>query len=84
MYRLTKLLIILSIAFVIIGCTKNTGKIIGIKIYEYKGDYIALAARWNEMGINTAFISNTLAANDIFRQALKKNKISTYIIFPVF
>ncbi len=84
MNHLTKLLIILSLAFVSIGCTKSTGKIIGIKIYEYKGDHFALAARWNEMGINTAFISSTLAANDTFRQALRKNKISAYIIYPVF
>lgn len=84
MNNLTKLLIILSFAFVFSGCTKNTSKIIGIKIYEYKGDYFALAAKWTEMGINTAYISAALAANDIFRQGLKKNKIAAFIIFPVF
>jgi hypothetical protein len=36
------------------------------------------------MGINTAFISTTLAANDTFRQALKRNNIPAFIIFPVF
>jgi hypothetical protein len=55
-----------------------------MKIYEYHGNYGALAAQWKEMGINTAFISTTLAANDTFRQALKRNKIPVFIIFPVF
>jgi hypothetical protein len=84
MKHLTKLLFILAIVFAFNNCTQNTGKIIGVKIYEYHGDYGALAARWKEMGINTSFISATLAANDTFRQALKKNNITAFIIFPVF
>jgi hypothetical protein len=63
---------------------QNTSKIIGVKIYEYHGNYSALAAQWKDMGINTSFISTTLAANDTFRQALKRNNIPAFIIFPVF
>lgn len=84
MNHLKTILIILSIAFVFSGCNNKTSKIIGIKIYEYKGDYSALVVRWKKMGINTSFISTSMAANDTFRQALKKNKIAAYIIFPVF
>jgi hypothetical protein len=84
MNRLYKLLIILATCFLLNGCKQNAGRIIGIKIYDFKGDYFALASRWKEMGINTSFISTNLADNDTFRQALKKNKIATYIIFPVF
>jgi hypothetical protein len=84
MNLLIKLLIILATGLLFSGCKPNAGKIIGIKIYEYKGDYFALTARWKEMGFNTSFISTNLAANDTFRQALKKNKIAVYIIFPVF
>jgi len=65
-------------------CTHKTDTIIGVKIYEYKGDYSALASQWKAMGINTAFVSSTLAANDTFRQALKTNNIGVFIIFPVF
>jgi hypothetical protein len=75
---------ILAIVFVLSGCVQNTGKIIGIKIYDYKGDYFALTEKWKEMGINTSYISTDLAANDTFRQSLRKNNIATYIILPVF
>jgi len=84
MKHLTKLLIILATGFVCSNCTQNTSKIIGVKIYEYHGNYSALAAHWKDMGINTSFISTTLAANDTFRQALKRNNILAFIIFPVF
>ena len=84
MKHLTKLLIILATGFVCSDCTQNTSKIIGVKIYEYHGNYSALAAHWKDMGINTSFISTTLAANDTFRQALKRNNILAFIIFPVF
>jgi hypothetical protein len=84
MIHLTKLLIILVAGFVCSNCTQNTSKIIGMKIYEYNGDYSALASQWKNMGINTSFISTTLAANDTFRKALKKNNIRVFIIFPVF
>jgi len=84
MNHLNKLLLILTFGFLCTGCNQKPGRIIGIKIYEYKGDFSALAAKWYQMGINTAFISTNLAANDTFRQALKKKKIQTFIIFPVF
>ena len=84
MIKLTKLLIILAVCFVCSNCKQKNEKIIGIKIYDYHGDYNALTAKWEEMGINTSFISPDLAANDTFRQALKKKKIKVYIIFPVF
>lgn len=59
-------------------------QIIGIKIYDYKGDFNQLATLWNKMGINTAFISPNLAAEKDFRQALKERDIKVFIIFPVF
>ncbi|MBN1185591.1 MAG: hypothetical protein JXB49_25115 [Bacteroidales bacterium] len=66
------------------GCTRKPDRIIGVKIYEYSGDYDALAQKWEEAGINTAFVSTSLAANDTFRQALRKHHIPVFIIFPVF
>lgn len=75
---------IAAILLTIFGCTPDPEKIIGIKIYEYDGDFIELAERWNIMGINTAFVSKELAANPVFRQVLKDYEIQTFIIFPVF
>lgn len=66
------------------GCKHVPEKIIGIKIYEYDRDFTMLAAQWNKMGINTAFVSKELAANDTFRQILKEHAIRVFVIFPVF
>ncbi len=77
--------LLLVIFFIIsYNCTRQPDKIIGVKIYEYYGNYDALAQQWKETGINTAFVSTGLAANDTFRQALRKQHISVFIIFPVF
>jgi hypothetical protein len=84
MKHLIRFLQILAICFVCSSCTQNSGKIIGMKIYDYQGDYNTLVAKWKDMGINTSFLSTTLAANDTFRQVLRKNNIQVYIIFPVF
>jgi hypothetical protein len=67
------------------GCrSRSDTRINGIKIYDYSGDFEALATKWKEMGINTAFVSETLVANDTFRQSLRKRDITVFIIFPVF
>jgi hypothetical protein len=84
MKDLNRFLIILAI-FCLCSCSLHSNrKIIGIKIYDYNGNCDDLAYKWAEMGINTAFISATLAANNDFRQALRKRDISVFIIFPVF
>jgi hypothetical protein len=84
MKNLCLLLIITSTLFFCNCSSKKTGKIIGIKIYDYNGDLEALSGKWKEMGINTAFVSEALAANETFRQQLRKRDISVFIIFPVF
>lgn len=66
------------------GCKEADEKIIGIKIYDYSGDYNKLVSVWKEMGVNTAFVSTTLAADKDFREALRRKGISVFIIFPVF
>lgn len=78
-------LLIMVVTFYFCSCS-STGdnKIIGIKIYDYHGDYEILASKWKEMGINTAFVSTSLAANDTFRQVLRRRDISVFLIFPVF
>ena len=80
------LIVFLSLLFVLLdaGCSRHSERIIGIKIYEYDKDFNQLVSKWKVMGINTAFISTELAANNEFRQLLKENRIGVYIIFPVF
>lgn len=79
-----KSLLFLAVVIACCNCKYEPDKIAGVKIYEYQGDYEALAERWAGIGINTAFVSTTLAANEPFREALKKNHIPVFIIFPVF
>jgi hypothetical protein len=79
-------IIALAVFSVFASCSRISEKdrIIGIKIYEYSGDYDKLVSLWNNMGINTAFISTELASDTVFRRVLKKNNIAVFIIFPVF
>jgi len=83
-----KKLILCTVIFTIVllgSCSRaDSGKIIGIKIYDYSGDFNLLAGKWSEMGINTAFVSRQLAADTAFRQALKQRNIPVFVIFPVF
>ena len=75
---------IVFIAFSFFSCKERPEKIIGIKIYDYSGDYNMLVTKWEEMGINTAFVSSSLSGDEDFRAELKKKDISIFIIFPVF
>jgi hypothetical protein len=84
MKLVTRLPVLAAIVLACCTCTKRNEPIIGVKIYEYRGDYGALADRWAGTGINTAFVSTALAANDTFRQALQRHDIGVYLIFPVF
>jgi hypothetical protein len=81
---MTRFFFIVVIAFSFFSCKEGAEKIIGIKIYDYSGDYNRLVSVWEEMGINTAFVSTTLAADKDFRKALESKGISVFIIFPVF
>jgi hypothetical protein len=84
MKKLTIVFLVLQIIVACFGCSRNPEKIIGMKIYEYSGDFNSLTDKWKEMGINTVFISKELAANKDLRLSLKEKNIKVYIIFPVF
>ena len=81
---MAKILFSFLTAIIIFSCNRAPEQIIGIKIYDYKGDVEQLAARWVTMGINTAFVSTSLAADMIFREKMKELDIKVFIIFPVF
>jgi hypothetical protein len=84
MKRLAFVFLVLQVLIGCFSCRHDSRKIIGIKIYEYDKDFNILVEKWKDMGINTAFVSKELAANDVFRQILKANGIRVFIIFPVF
>ena len=57
---------------------------VGVKIYEYEGNFEELFKEWQSLKINTAFVSETLLSNQIFRGLAKKNAVALYVILPVF
>jgi hypothetical protein len=67
------------------GCAPGTDPpVIGVKIYEHSGPYERLFDRWEQMGINTAFSSETLISDRDFMLEAREHGISTFVIFPVF
>lgn len=85
---------LIVIAFSCTGLFFCTGKrdeskkkdelIIGVKIYEFEGKLENLFEEWRFLGINTAFVSESLLSNQKFRDLAKKNSITTFVILPIF
>lgn len=84
--KLFLLSILTSILFY--SCTQSSStedhKIIGVKIYTHQGSFDPLFEAWNSIGINTAFVSKELLANETFRKGATKNQIRTFVILPIF
>ncbi len=78
------LLLFIFAAFNIKSESSSKGKIIGVKIYEYKGDFNLLFNKWKELGINTVFAGTELLSDSEFISLAKKNNIDTYVILPIF
>jgi hypothetical protein len=57
---------------------------VGVKIYEYDGNFEELFKEWSSLGINAAFVSETLLSNQTFRDLAKKNSVTLFVILPVF
>jgi hypothetical protein len=57
---------------------------VGVKIYAHEGGFDDLFAEWATLGINTAFISETLASDPTFRDLADSRGIDTFLIAPVF
>jgi hypothetical protein len=58
--------------------------IIGIKIYDHKGDMRTLVESFAGLGINAVFASETLCANTDFRQQARERKMKVFMIEPTF
>lgn len=63
---------------------KPSRPIVGIKIYDHKGDVRQLFDTFAELGINTVFASETLAADAGFREQARAHHISIFVIEPIF
>jgi len=57
---------------------------IGIKIYDYEGELPQLFEEWLSLGINTAFVGESLLSNRNFHMLAKKFGITVFVIFPIF
>jgi hypothetical protein len=63
---------------------KASTTIVGVKIYQAKGDLDHLFASFDSLGINTLFISEELAADTRFRDLARRHHMPVFVIFPVF
>lgn len=75
-----------GIMFLLLSCNQETvsNKVIGVKIYNITKDIDTLIAEWLDLGINTAFVSEEIAANTSFRQRAQEEGIRVFIIEPLF
>ena len=60
------------------------GRLIGIKIYDYDGDFRQLFEEWRSLGINTAFVSPALASKPDFMKRARQSGTAVFLIVPVF
>ena len=58
--------------------------VVGVKIYESKGDLDRLFASLDDLGINTLFVSEALASEAGFRALARQRHMPVFVIFPIF
>jgi hypothetical protein len=58
--------------------------VVGVKIYEAAPPFDGLFRDWRDLGVNTLFVSETLARNGDFRTLAATNDLPLFVIFPVF
>lgn len=64
---------------------KNQDKpIVGVKIYEFKGDFNQLFDDFKSIGVNTLVASVDLLSNEKFKILAKENEMQTFAILPIF
>jgi hypothetical protein len=64
--------------------TESAGPLIGVKIYDAVPDADALFRQWKRLGIDTAFVSTTLAESETFIPTARRAGFRTFVITPVF
>lgn len=63
---------------------KSRDPMIGVKIYAHEGALRELFGEWRSLGVNTVFVSPSLAAQDQFRALARRHGISVFLILPIF
>jgi hypothetical protein len=58
--------------------------VVGVKIYEAAPPFDGLFGQWRDLGVNTLFVSETLARNRDFRGLAATYGFPLFVIFPVF
>jgi hypothetical protein len=58
--------------------------VVGVKIYEHQGDRRRLFADFQDLGINTLFVSEALASDTEFRDLARQRGMALFVIQPVF
>ncbi|MCU4175063.1 hypothetical protein [Carboxylicivirga sp. N1Y90] len=85
MNRFLPILIFVFSTLCLCSCdSTHQTEILGVKCYELPDSPENTIARWNNLGINTAYVSEDIAENLEFRKLAKASGIDVYLIFPVF
>lgn len=63
---------------------RREAPIVGVKIYDHKGDMPALFDEFAEVGVNTVFCSEALAADAGFRRLARDRNTKIFVIEPIF
>ena len=85
----------LAVGFLVVGgwlgcagpppATEESGPpIVGVKIYETEREFPGLFEEWVELGVNTVFVSRSLALKDAFHETAVRTGTDVFVIFPVF
>jgi hypothetical protein len=81
----------LVVALAALGCQAapapeivNDRPIVGVKIYDTERDLRELFADWRDLGIDTVFAGQELAAREGFRALAEETGTNLFVIFPVF
>lgn len=63
----------------------DRGMVVGVKLYDYSGDFNSLFQELKSLGINTVFIvSENLVKNKHFYSSAKENSISVFVVAQTF
>ena len=69
---------------ILLSCTSHNNSIVGVKCYKLPATEQQTVDAWKALGINTAYVSEDIARNKLFRQFANQAGIEIYLIFPVF
>jgi hypothetical protein len=82
--KLTRVVIFLIPFVLLYGCPAPNRSIVGVKCYHLPAKAKETIDLWRALGINTCYVSEEIAGNQLFRSLAKEAGIEVYLIFPVF